>query len=58
MVHLQKFHERYSGKGLQVFVIAMHPDAAEAKKLTKQLKVTYPVFNGHDSMLGKIYAFG
>lgn len=58
MVHLQKFHHRYADKGLQVFVISMHPEEAEARKLTKELKVTYPVFNGHKSALGKEYAFG
>jgi len=58
MVHLQKFHERYADKGLQVFVISMHPEAAEARKMAGELKVTYPVFNGQGSVLGKQYAFG
>ena len=58
MVHLQKFHDRYADKGLQVFVISMHPEVDEAIKLTKELKVTYPVFDGHKSALGKVYAFG
>ena len=58
MVHLQKFHEGYADKGLQVFVIAMHPDPAEAKKLTEKLSVTYPVFDGLQSVLGELYAFG
>lgn len=58
MVHLQKFHEHYADKGLKVFVISMHPQVEEARKLTKELKVTYPVFNGHESTLGKVYAFG
>lgn len=58
MVHLQKFHERYGDKGLQVFVVSMHPELEEARKLTKELKATYPVFNGHGSDLGKTYAFG
>ena len=58
MVHLQKFHERSAGQGLQVFVISMHPKAEGARKLTRELKVTYPVFNGHESNLGKLYAFG
>jgi hypothetical protein len=58
MVHLQKFHERYADKGLQVFVIAMHPDAEAAKKTTSDLKVTYPIFDGLESDLGKLYAFG
>lgn len=58
MVHLQKFHERFGDKGLQVFVISMHPDVADAQKLTRELNVTYPVFNGHDSALGKHYVYG
>jgi hypothetical protein len=58
MVHLQKLHEEYAAKGLQVFAIAMHPDPETARKLTTELKVTYPVFNGYDTELGKQYAFG
>jgi len=58
MVHLQKLHERYAKDGLQVFVVSMHPDVKDAQKLTKELKVNYPVFNGHESDLGKQYAFG
>lgn len=58
MVHLQKFHERYAEKGLQVFVVSMHPKLEGARALTKELKVTYPVFNGYESALGKLYAFG
>jgi hypothetical protein len=58
MVHLQKLHERYSKDGLQVFVIAMLPDRGELLKLNEQLGVTYPVFFGHGSDLGKRYAFG
>ena len=58
MVHLQKLHEKYAKDGLQVFTIAMLPDVTEAKNLTKELGVTYPVFYGHGSDLGKTYAFG
>lgn len=58
MVHLQKFHEKYGDQGLQVFVISMHPNPGEAKKLTTELGVTYDVFNGHDSELGKLFAYG
>lgn len=58
MVHLQNFHQKYADKGLQVFAISMHPDPAEAGKLTGELKATYPIFNGHGSDLGKQYAFG
>jgi hypothetical protein len=58
MVHLQRFHEKYVDKGLQVFVISMHPDAKEARKLTQKLKATYPIFDGKDSDLGNQYAYG
>jgi len=58
MVHLQKFHDKYADKGLRVFVISMHPNAEEARKLTGELKATYPIFNGHRSDLGKQYAYG
>lgn len=58
MVHLQELHEKYADKGLRVFVISMHPDAEQARRLTKDLGVTYPVFNGHDSDFGRQYAYG
>ncbi len=58
MVHLQKFHEKYADKGVQVFVISMHTDAKEARKVTDELKATYSIFNGLGSDLGKQYAFG
>ena len=58
MVHLQEFHEMYAAKGLLVFAIAMHPDAETARKLTAEMKITYPVFNGYDTELGKQYAYG
>jgi hypothetical protein len=58
MVHLQRFHETYGAKGLQVFVISMHHEAAEARTFTRDLKVTYPVLDGHDSDLGRRYAYG
>ena len=58
MVHLQTFHEQYASKGQQVFVISMHTDPDEARKLTSELKATYPIFNGQGSDLGKQYAFG
>lgn len=53
MVHLQKFHEKHADQGLQVFVISMHPEPEQARKLTAELKATYPIFNGHGSDLGK-----
>lgn len=58
MVHLQRFHERYAKDGLSVFAIAMHPDPEQAARLTKEMGITYPVFNGHGSELGQHYAFG
>lgn len=58
MVHLQKIHERFSADGLLVFVIAMHPNDDEARRLTKELGVTYPVLAGFDSDLGRSYAYG
>lgn len=58
MVHLQKFHDKYAKDGLLVLVIAIHPEAAEAQKLTKKLGINYPVFQGEGSDLGKSYAFG
>lgn len=58
MVHLQKFHENYADKGLQVFVISMHPDPKKARVLTGDLKAKYPIFDGHDSDLGRLYAYG
>jgi len=58
MVHLQRFHERFAKDGLQVFVIVMLPDREKAEKLNEELGITYPVFFGHGSDLGKRYAFG
>ncbi|HWL94879.1 MAG TPA: hypothetical protein VNT79_15275 [Phycisphaerae bacterium] len=58
MVHLQKFHEKYAKDGLQVFIISMHPERETAVALAKEMKVTYPLFNGYKSDLGKLYAFG
>jgi peroxiredoxin len=58
MVHLQKFHKQYAKDGLFVFAIAMLPDHDKVKKLTKDLDLTYPVFFGAESDVGKRYAFG
>jgi hypothetical protein len=58
MGYLQKFYQQYSKDGLLVFAIAMHPSPETARELTRQLGVTYPVFNGHASDLGKHYAYG
>ncbi len=58
MVHLQNFNEKFADKGLQVFVISMHPDPKKARELTVDLQAKYPICNGHDSDLGKRYAYG
>lgn len=57
-MHLQKFHERYAKDGLQVLVISMHPEPETARKMTAELKATFPIFEGFKSDLGKQYAFG
>ena len=58
MVHLQKLHEQYAKEGVLVFVIAMHPEREVARQLTEQLGASYPVFDGLDSDLGRLYAYG
>lgn len=58
MVHLQNFHERYGNDGLLVFTIALHPKPETAKALTRELGLTYPIFEGHGSDLEKQYGFG
>ena len=58
MVPLQKFHEKYAQTGLQVFIVAMHPDPDFARRTADELKVTYPIFNGYGSDLGRLYAYG
>ena len=58
MVHLQQLHEKYAGSGLFVYAIAMAPDLEEARKKTRELGITYPVFLGTGSKLGDDYAYG
>jgi len=58
MVQLQKLHERYGKDGLLVFTVALHPRLEAARALTRELGVTYPVFEGHGSDLEKLYGFG
>lgn len=58
MVHLQQFHEAQAKNGLLVFAIAMHPDQKKAQELTRELGLTYPIFEGMGSDLGKLYAYG
>jgi hypothetical protein len=58
MVHLQKFHERYARDGLFVFAIAMLPGREKDRKSTAERGVSYSVFFGYGSDLGKRYAYG
>jgi hypothetical protein len=58
MVHLQDLHKRYDRDGLFVYAIAMHDDVEAARRMNRELGVTYPVFNGKDSRLGERYAYG
>jgi hypothetical protein len=58
MGHLQKLFQQYSNDGLLAFAIAMHPNPEKARELTQTMGVTYPVFNGQQSDLGKHYAYG
>jgi hypothetical protein len=58
MVHLQKLHDKYAKDGLLVFAIAVYPKAEKGRKLTKELGITYPVFQGAGSDLAKQYGFG
>jgi peroxiredoxin len=58
MVQLQKLHEKYAKDGLLVFTVALHPKPEAAKALTRELGVTYPVFEGHGSDLETQYGFG
>lgn len=58
MVHLQKLHDKYAKDGLLVFAIAVYPKVEKGRKLTKELGITYPVFQGAGSDLAKQYGFG
>ena len=58
MGHLQKLHEKYAKDGLLVFAIAIFPNVKQARVITQNLGVTYPVFNGNDADLSKRYAYG
>ena len=46
------------GDGVLVFVIAMLPDRERQRKFNKELGITYPVFFGSGSDLGRRYAYG
>jgi hypothetical protein len=58
MVHLQKLQDKYSKDGLLVFAISLHPKAEDARKLAKELGITYSVMQGVGSDLAKQYGFG
>ena len=58
MVHLQRFHERYSDAGLFVYSIAIHPNREAARMLTHRLGHTYPIFWGSNTELAERYAYG
>jgi hypothetical protein len=58
MVHLQKLQDKYGKDGLQTFAIAVFPNREKAQKLTRDMGITYPVFNGYDSDVAKRLAFG
>jgi len=58
MVYLQKLHEQHAADGLFVYAIAMHDDVDAARKMNRDMRVTYPVFNGKGSRLGDRYAYG
>jgi AhpC/TSA family len=58
MGHLQKFHEMYQKDGLQVFAIGVNEELDEIRKVTREKKWTYAIFNGVDSALAMQYAYG
>jgi hypothetical protein len=58
MVHLQRFEGKYGAEGLLVFAISMLGDAEKARSLNAELGLTYPVFDGRRSELGRRYAYG
>ena len=53
MVHLQKLQDKYAKDGLQVFAVAVFSDREKGQKVTKDMGITYPVFNGYESDLAK-----
>lgn len=58
MGHLQRLHERFANEGLLVYTIAVHENAEEARRMTVERGITYPVFVGTRSELAKRYAYG
>ena len=58
MGHLQKLSEKYAKDGLLAFAIVIFPNVKQARVLTQNIGVTYPVFNGNEADLSKRYAYG
>lgn len=58
MVHLQRFHEAFEQAGLIVYAICMNPDLDMARERTRELRITYPIFDGKGSEIGDRYAYG
>ncbi|NUQ47967.1 MAG: hypothetical protein HUU22_18290 [Phycisphaerae bacterium] len=51
-------HDRYAARGLFVYAIAMHDDDEAARRLNREMGITYPVFQGKGSKLGDRFAYG
>jgi hypothetical protein len=58
MGHLQKFHEKFAKDGLQAFAIGVNEELDEIRKITREKKWTYAIFNGVGSALAMQYAYG
>jgi len=58
MGHLQKLREKYQKDGLQVFAIGVNEELDEIRKVTREKKWTYAIFNGVGSALATQYAYG
>ena len=58
MVHLQRLHEEHAVDGLFVYAIAVHDRPDEARRLTAEMRLTYPIFEGTGSPLARRYAYG
>ncbi len=58
MGHLQKLHEKYQKDGLQVFAIGVNEELDKIRKVTRERKWTYAIFNGVGSALATQYAYG
>ena len=58
MGHLQKLYEKYAKDGLLAFAIVIFPNVRQGRRITQNLGVTYPVFNGNEADISKRYAYG